>query len=90
MTLMPFWNETFDLLRHYYQSRIVQSQIYDQRRVQAVFKRNYRGFLRSVSINVGDILDRNQGRTGMPLTPSLFLAILLMHMYHSDVCYPEP
>ncbi|KAI9454451.1 HECT-domain-containing protein [Lactarius psammicola] len=54
-TLTPYWNETFDLTVR--ESSKIQIQVFDQRK----FKRNDQGFLGSVSITVGDVLDLSQG-----------------------------
>ncbi|KAH9020059.1 HECT-domain-containing protein [Lactarius hengduanensis] len=73
--LTPYWNETFDMLRlpilfclsllttfssfcsSVRESSKIQIQVFDQRK----FKRNDQGFLGSVSITVGDVLNLNQG-----------------------------
>ncbi|KAH8977835.1 HECT-domain-containing protein [Lactarius akahatsu] len=53
--LTPYWNETFDITVR--ESSKIQIQVFDQRK----FKRNDQGFLGSVSITVGDVLNLNQG-----------------------------
>jgi E3 ubiquitin-protein ligase NEDD4 len=85
-TLTPYWNETFDMLRHpvsflsflflttlssfstVRESSKIQIQVFDQRK----FKRNDQGFLGSVSITVGDVLNLNQGGSGMSPLPYPF------------------
>ncbi|VDB98127.1 unnamed protein product [Peniophora sp. CBMAI 1063] len=54
-TLTPYWNESFDI--NVRSSSELLIQVFDQRK----FKRQDQGFLGSVSVKVGDVLDLNAG-----------------------------
>ncbi len=60
------------------ESSKIQIQVFDQRK----FKRNDQGFLGSVSITVGDVLNLNQGGNGTP-PPSL---LFFLQSFPSFIC----
>ncbi|KAI0294622.1 hypothetical protein B0F90DRAFT_1890995, partial [Multifurca ochricompacta] len=62
-TLTPYWNETFEFTVQ--ESSRIQIQVFDQRK----FKRNDQGFLGSVSIKVGDVLNLAQVIQNLDLQP---------------------
>ncbi|KAN0132225.1 hypothetical protein V8E53_009991 [Lactarius tabidus] len=56
-TLIPYWNESFELFVR--ESSQIQIEVVDQRKLQG----SDQGFLGSVSITVGDVLNLRQGRS---------------------------